>query len=371
MEVQIQGEPADDEHRPVDHDPEAEIQHDPMQGVEDDADQEPSTWRSCRRYPAAQQQIRTPAPCSSRCTSRTRNARGGLKFRRSRMVRRERERPSQNASLAPACSHLAGAGCLAHHDNRLELQGVKMPQPFSLRPNSCANCPRNLTQPDAIVEVHENGEILRERDLGWDPNDYSTEPEDEDNVQNGLPSSIWTRERRRQKCLRILRARRSEPAAWDRPPKYRERRLRLLRREGMFGPGMPESNLSSAIPTNRRYLDNEVMALQDPRLGSLRERHLSFDVDEYSTASEDHREAARTVGGPPGIGDVRASKARRLRRWRAGRLGSKRKGRCSPPTSTTTTLAHEIIESECVCDQLCEKKIRRCGYFWSRHNPLD
>ena len=35
---------------------------------------------------------------------------------------------------------------------------------------------------------------------------------------------------------------------------------------------------------------------------------VSFDVDEYSTASEDHREAARTVGGPPGIGDVRAAK---------------------------------------------------------------
>ena len=74
--------------------------------------------------------------------------------------------------------------------------------------------------------------------------------------------------------------------------------------------GMPPSNLSSSIPTNREYLNNVALPLADPRLQFLRERHLSFDVDEYSTASEDTRAASAEVQGPPNLRDIRTPQSR-------------------------------------------------------------
>ena len=128
-----------------------------------------------------------------------------------------------------------------HEDRRASPVRGPLPPGLLTATQQLRQYPRNLTHPDATVEAQRDGEILRERDLGWDPSDYSTEPEDEDKVENGLPGSIWQRERRRQKCLRIMRARRCEPAAWDRPPKLRERRLKALRREGLYGPARKQS----------------------------------------------------------------------------------------------------------------------------------
>ena len=177
--------------------------------------------------------------------------------------------------------------------------------------------PRNLTHPEAIVEVQENGEIVRERDLGWDPSDYSTEPEDEDNVQHGLPGSIWQRERRRQKCLRIIRARRSEPVAWDRPPKLRERRLKLLRREGQI------EQPSRATPELR--CGRVLHSLRRPQRSSTNGwRATSNRRCESSQGKEDQAVASRET-------------------WH------QRKGRCFAQAQATTTIANAVIDSECVC----------------------
>ena len=48
-----------------------------------------------------------------------------------------------------------------------------------------------------------------------------------------------------------------------------------------------------------------------------------------------------------------------------------RKDRCPAQAPTTTTVAHAMIESECVCSQSCETKIRRRGSVMHRLTSLD